>query len=186
MNLQNLRRLGMILINYLRMVLINNLMLGRLLLLLLWMLMDDLRRRGVVLLVDDLVVLQLRGRVGFGDQGVMSIAHRVIGAVFSRVVWWIVVIGVVSVGRVTVLATLEASIQRAVRQVEVNRCLVDRHLTDTKKVDRRKSALWMTGGSSFYSPDGVKCLHHCVFGPGSGIWSWQLDSLAFATTVKRS
>lgn len=67
------------------MVLINNLLmmidlLGRLLL------MDDLRRRRVVLLVDDLVVLQLRGGVRVGDQGVMSIAHRVVGAVFSRVV----------------------------------------------------------------------------------------------------
>lgn len=78
MDLQNLRRLRMILINNLLMMID---LLGRLLLVL-----DDLGRRRVVLLVDDLVVLQLRGGVRVGDQGVMSIAHRVVGAVFSRVV----------------------------------------------------------------------------------------------------
>lgn len=66
MDLQNLRRLGMILINNLLMMID---LLGRLLL------MYDLWRRRVVLLVDDLVVLQLRGGVGVGDQGVMLIAH---------------------------------------------------------------------------------------------------------------
>lgn len=77
MDLQNLRRLGMILINNLLMMID---LLGRLLL------VDDLGRRRVVLLVNDLVVLQLRGGVRVGDQGVMLIAHRVVGAVFSRVV----------------------------------------------------------------------------------------------------
>lgn len=115
-NLQNLRRLWMILINNLLMMID---LLGRL--------MDDLRRWWVMLLIDD-VVLELRGGVRVGNYRVVAIAHWVVGAVFSRVVWWFIV--GVTVRWIAVFASFKATIQRAVRQVEVNRRLVYRHLTN--------------------------------------------------------
>lgn len=83
-----------------------------------------------MLLIDD-VLLQLRRGVRIGDHVVMSIAHRVVGAVFSRVVVSYFVVGA-AVGRITVLSTLKASIKGTVGQIEVNRRLIYRHLSDAK------------------------------------------------------
>lgn len=65
------------------MILINNLLmmidlLGRLL-------MDDLWLRRVMLLIND-IVLKLCSGAGVSDQCVMSVAHRVVGTMLSRVV----------------------------------------------------------------------------------------------------
>lgn len=100
-NLQNLRRLWMILINNLLMMID----LGRLL-------MNDLRWCGVVLLIDD-VILELRGGVRVGDECVMSVAHGVVGAVFSRVVvWWIVIRG--AIRWIAILSPFEATVEGTV------------------------------------------------------------------------
>lgn len=170
MNLQNLRRLWMILINDLLMMID---LLGRLL-------VDDLWRRWIMLLIDN-VLLQLCRGVWVGDQRVMAVAHGVIGAVFSRVVRWFVV--GVSIRWVTIFSTFETSIKRTVGQIEVNCRLVYRHLSDAKNLQLATKSLKKLNENS---PNCVECFHHCIFRPWSWIRSWQLDTFTLAATIKRS
>lgn len=128
MNLQNLRRLWMILINNLLMMID---LLGRLL-------VNDLRRRWVVLLIND-VVLELCGGVWVSDQCMMSIAHWVVGAVFSRIVRWFIVR--VAVRWVSIFAAFEATVERTVGQIEVDCCLIYRHLSDPWNISEKSAKM---------------------------------------------